>query len=152
MLRKENIGPGIENERDTGSIRRRLHGADFIQLFRKRYEFMIDHVFQVHAHRAGGDDFARGTGGIAIARFHIGGQRNIDGRGHARHHEHHFVARNALAIGIAEDGGDARASGGRGGKPLRFHDPRADGVPCVRKDENFGAGMQLPEAVRAFAF
>ena len=34
VLREKNIGSGIENERDAGSLRSRFHRADLVQLFR----------------------------------------------------------------------------------------------------------------------
>ena len=63
-------------------------------------------ILQIHSDRAGGQYVARRACGIfrtiAISRFHVGRNRNLDRRRNAADNRQHLLARNALSIGISQ--------------------------------------------------
>jgi hypothetical protein len=111
-------------------------------LAHKRDERVALDVFEIHSDRARGDGVARGLNGIAVSGFDIGSDRDIDGACDSLNQKQHFAPGNLLAVGIAENGRNARAAGGDGGESFRFDDARADGIAHVGEDENVGARVK----------
>ena len=106
-------------------------------------------VFQVHAHGPGGDDLGNRrfqlfqVGGEA--GFDIGGDRHLDGAGHAADRLKHLRPGKVLPVGEAHGVGDGGAAAGDGRQSAVLHHGRAGRVPGVDQHQRTAAMMQFQQ-------
>src|SRR6185295_19000997 len=113
--------------------------------------FLFHPILEIHPHGAGVDYATHrlpdGAGRLPVARFHIGSDGDGDPACVARNRCEHFVATDALAVGVAEAERDPRTGGREGGEAGLYKNPGTARVPRIGEHEHRPLDMEPAQRV-----
>ena len=151
-LSEEDVGAGVEHERDAGLLSHRAHRGDLGgEVFdREQVVATVAQVLHVEPNRAGLDDTARGRrsglGLVAVAGLHVGSDGQVDRAGDHGDRSEHLLSRQVLPIGVPERVGRGGARGRDRACPGASDHDSARRVPRVEQQQRIAGDVEVAEA------